>query len=39
MGIGEEGASFGESIEVGCLSLWVAAEASDPVVEVIDGDE
>src|SRR5437867_689938 len=39
MGIGEECAAFGETVHVGRLCLGMAAEAADPVIEVVDGDE
>ena len=39
MGVGEEHARSGQTIEVGCASLRVTAEATDPVVQIINGDE
>ena len=39
MGVGEEHARGGQTIEVGCASLRMAAEATDPIVQIINGDE
>ena len=39
MGLFKEHPSCGEGIDVRCLGLRMATEATDPVVEVIDGDE
>ena len=39
MGLFKEHPSCGEGIDIGCLGLRMATEATDPVVEVIDGDE
>ena len=39
MGVGEEHARGGQPIEVGRASLRMAAKATDPVVQIIDGDE
>ena len=39
MGLFKEHATFGQCIYVWCLRLWMPSEATDPVVEVIDGDE
>ena len=39
MGVGEKCAPGGEAIDVGGLSLGMTAEATDPVIEIVDGDE
>ena len=39
MGVGEEYARGGQPIEVGRASLRMAAEATDPVVQIINGDK
>ena len=39
MGLLKKNAMFGKGIYVRCLSLWVSTEATDPVVEVVHGDE
>ena len=39
VGVGEEGAPLGEGVDVRCPGLGMSAEAADPVVEVVDGDE
>lgn len=39
MSICEKNASRSKAVDVGRESLRVAAEASDPVVKIIDGDE
>ena len=39
MGLFKEHTPFGERIDMRCLGLRMTTEATDPVVEVIDGDE
>jgi len=39
MGLLEEHAPFGEGIDVRRFGLWMASEATDPVVQIIYGDE
>ena len=39
MSIGKQGAHVGQAVDVGCLGLGVSAEATDPVVQVVDGDK
>ncbi len=39
MPIGKQRAHLGQAVEVGCLGLGVSAEATDPVVQVVDGDK
>jgi hypothetical protein len=39
MGAGEQDASLGKAIHIRSHGIWVAAETSYPVVEVIDSDE
>ena len=39
MGVREEHAPRRETIDIRCLRLWVSAEAADPIVEVVDGNE
>ena len=39
MSLFKEHAALGEGIDVRCLGLRMAAEATDPVVEVVHGDE
>ena len=37
MGLLKEYAPFGEGIDIGCLGLRMPSEATDPVVQIIDG--
>lgn len=39
VGVGEERAASGEAVDVRGLDLRMAAEAADPVVLVVDGEE
>lgn len=39
MGVGEKGALRCQSIDVWSLGVRVSAQAADPVVLIIDGDE
>ena len=39
MGLFKEHAALGKGIDVWCLSLRVSTEATDPVIEVVYGDE
>ena len=39
MGLFKEYASFGEGIYVWCLRLGMPAQATHPVIEVVDGNE
>lgn len=39
MGVGEQRASLGKSIDVGSSRLRVPAQTSDPVIEIVDGDQ
>jgi len=39
MSVGEQHSTCRQTIEIGCPSLWVAAETADPVVQVIQGNE
>jgi len=39
MSIGKQGAHVSQAVDVGCLGLGVSAEATDPVVQVVDGDK
>ena len=39
MGVGKQSAPSSESIDVRCECLRMSAQASDPIVEVVDGDE
>ena len=39
MGIREQRAPGGEAIDVGGLRLGMTAEATDPVIQIVDGDE
>ena len=39
MGLFKEHAALGEGIDVRCLGLRMAAETTDPVVEVVHGNE
>ena len=39
MSIGKQSAHLGQAIDVGCLGLGVSAEATDPVVQVVDRKE
>ena len=39
MGLFKKHATFGEGIDVWCLSLRMAAETTDPVIEVVHGNE
>ena len=39
MSLFKKHATFGKGIYVRCLSLWVSTEATDPIVEVVHGDE
>ena len=37
MGLFKEHAPFGEGIDVRRFGLWMSTEATDPVVQIIDG--
>ena len=39
MGLLKKYTPFGEGIDVRCLGLRMASEATDPVVQIIDGKE
>ena len=39
MSVGEEDASFGETIDIRGEGLRVASHTADPVVEIINSDE
>ena len=39
MGLFKEHATLGEGIDIGCLGLRMTTETTDPVVQIIDGDE
>lgn len=39
MSVGEQDSLGGKAIDVRSERLWVAIEAADPIVEVINGDE
>ena len=39
MGLGEQDSTLGQCIHVRRLDLGVAAEAADPVVQIVDRDE
>jgi hypothetical protein len=39
MGIGKYRTSLGESIHGRCLHLRVTCKGSDPIIEIINGDE
>ncbi len=39
MRIGEQSPGCGEPIDIGCLGLRVPSHASDPVVEIVHGNE
>ena len=39
MGLFKKHTPFGESIYVWCLGLWMATQTSDPVIEVVYGDQ
>ena len=39
MGLFKEHAALGEGIDVWCFGLRMAAETTDPVVEVVHGNE
>ncbi len=39
MSIGEQGSSFRQSIDVGSLHLRMSIQTSDPVIQIVDGDE
>ena len=39
MGLFKEHATLGEGIDIGCLGLRMATEATGPVVQIIDGNE
>ncbi|SVE12430.1 uncharacterized protein METZ01_LOCUS465284 [marine metagenome] len=39
MGLLKESAPFGEGIDVRRFGLWMASEATDPVVQIINGNE
>jgi hypothetical protein len=37
MRVGEDRPLCGETVNVGCLHLWMSAEAADPIVLIVDG--
>ena len=37
MGLFKEHTPFGEGVDIGCPGLRMATEATDPVVQIIDG--
>ena len=39
MGVGEQHAAGRQPIDIRCLRLRMSAEATNPIVEIIDGDE
>ena len=39
MGLLKEHAPFGKSIDIGCLGLRVSSKTTDPIVQIIDGNE
>ncbi len=39
MGLFKEHAALGEGIDVRCLGLWMPAETTDPVIEIVPGNE
>ncbi len=39
MRVGKQDATFSESIEIRGASLGMSAEASDPIIQVVQGDE
>ena len=39
MGLFKEHAALGEGIDVRCLGLRMAAETTDPVIEIVHGNE
>ena len=39
MGIGEGGATGGQSVDIRGLGQWVTSKVADPVILVVDGDE
>jgi len=39
VGLFEEHAALGQCINVRCLRLRMAAEAADPIIQIIDGNE
>ena len=39
MGLLEEDSLASQLVDVGSLRLWMSAEATDPVVQIVDGDE
>ena len=39
MGVGKEHATLGQPVDVGGLGLGMTLHATDPVVQVVDGDE
>ena len=39
MGVGKEHPAFGQRVNIRCLYLRMALEASYPVIEIINGDK
>ena len=39
MGIGEERAAFGEAIDVRRPCLWMTAQATRPIIQIIDREQ
>ena len=39
MPIGKQGAHFGQPVNVGGLGLGVSAEATDPIIQIVDREE
>ena len=39
MGLLKKHTPFGERVDIRCLGLWMATQASYPVIEVVYGDE
>ncbi len=39
MGLFKKDAALGQFIDIRCLGLWMATQASDPVIEVIHRNE
>ena len=39
MGVGEENTALGQPVYIGRFCVWMAVQAPDPVIQIINGDE
>ena len=39
MSVGKQGAHLGQPVDVGGLGLGVTAEATDPIIQIVDREE